>query len=68
MSLKGGNSAQFDSHAAVEKIPDSLVKAIDGNAGMRRKFERLVRQAQVNLCFIVTVALFKGLPTLGRHL
>ena len=38
----------FDSHIAVDKIPDTLVRSTDGNDSMRRKFERLVRNAQVS--------------------
>ncbi len=38
----------FDTHKAVDQIPESLVKSIDGNAGMRKKFETLCRTAQVS--------------------
>lgn len=37
----------FDTHKAVETIPASLVKEIDGNDSMRKKMETLVRSAQV---------------------
>lgn len=37
----------WDSHKAVESIPDTLVRVIDGNDSMRRKFEELCRSAQV---------------------
>lgn len=37
----------WGSHKAVESIPDSLVKTIEGNDSMRRKFEALCRNAQV---------------------
>ncbi len=37
----------WDSHKASEKIPDVLVKSIEGNESMRRKFEMLCRTAQV---------------------
>jgi hypothetical protein len=31
----------------VDTIPESLVRSIDGNAGMRKKFEQVCREAQV---------------------
>jgi hypothetical protein len=37
----------WDSHRAVTSIPSSLVKEIDGNEGMRAKFEHLCRTSQV---------------------
>jgi coproporphyrinogen III oxidase len=37
----------WDSHRAVTSIPASLVKEIDGNEGMRAKFEHLCRTSQV---------------------
>jgi len=37
----------WDSHEAIEAIPESLVKTIDGNETMRRKFEQLCRRSQV---------------------
>ncbi len=37
----------WDSHKAVDSIPESLVRSIDGNAGMRKKFEQVCREAQV---------------------
>jgi coproporphyrinogen III oxidase len=40
----------WDSHQAIDEIPESLVKTIDGNESMRRKFEALCRSAQVNIC------------------
>ena len=39
----------WDSHKAIESIPDSLVRTIDGNESMRRKFENLCRTAQVSI-------------------
>jgi hypothetical protein len=39
----------WDTHKAVDSIPESLVKTIDGNDGMRRRFEQLTRRAQVRL-------------------
>lgn len=38
----------WDSHKAVDSIPDALVKSIEGNDSMRRKFEMLCRSAQVS--------------------
>jgi len=37
----------WDSHEAIQSIPESLVKTIDGNETMRRKFEQLCRRSQV---------------------
>ena len=39
----------WDSHRAIDAIPESLVKSIEGNASMRRKFEELCRTAQVSI-------------------
>jgi coproporphyrinogen III oxidase len=44
------NVIGWDSHKAVDSIPDSLVRTIDGNAGMRKKFEQLCRNAQADIC------------------
>ena len=38
----------FDSHNAVESIPETLVRSIDGNDSMRKKVEVLLRNAQVS--------------------
>lgn len=40
----------WDSHKAIDDIPDSLVKTIEGNDGMRRRFEQMCRSAQVSIC------------------
>ena len=40
----------WDSHQAIDEIPESLVRTIDGNDSMRRKFEALCRGAQVCHC------------------
>jgi hypothetical protein len=40
----------WDSHKAIDAIPDSLVRTIDGNESMRRKFEALCRNAQASIC------------------
>ena len=37
----------WDSHQAIQSIPESLVKTIDGNESMRKKFEQLCRRSQV---------------------
>ena len=37
----------WDSHKAIDSIPETLVRTIDGNDSMRRKFELLCRTAQV---------------------
>lgn len=38
----------WDSHKAIDQIPESLVRSIDGNESMRRKFEAACRNAQVS--------------------
>ena len=48
-SLQSKPAIGWDSHEAVKAIPASLVKEIDGNAGMRAKFEQLCRKSQVSL-------------------
>jgi len=40
----------WDSHKAIDSIPDSLVNEIEGNDSMRRKFEALCRGAQNDIC------------------
>lgn len=40
----------WDSHKAIEEIPESLVNVIEGNESMRRKFEALCRGAQNSIC------------------
>lgn len=40
----------WDSHKAIDEIPQSLVNAIEGNESMRRKFEQLCRNAQNSIC------------------
>ena len=37
----------WDSHQAIDEIPESLVNTIEGNESMRRKFEAACRNAQV---------------------
>lgn len=46
-NASGKDDIGWDSHRAVHAIPDSLVKEIDGNEGMRAKFEHLCRTSQV---------------------
>merc|ERR1719498_483622 len=43
----------WDSHRAIDSIPDSLVNEIEGNDSMRRKFERACREAQQQICSAV---------------
>jgi coproporphyrinogen III oxidase len=40
----------WDSHTAIDSIPESLVKTIEGNDSMRRKFELACRTAQAEIC------------------
>jgi len=40
----------WDSHKAIDDIPESLVNVIEGNESMRRKFEALCRGAQNSIC------------------
>jgi hypothetical protein len=42
-------AVDWDTHKAVEDIPESLTKTIEGNDSIRRKFETLLRKAQVNV-------------------
>ncbi len=49
----GKDAPGFDTHKAVESIPDSLVRTIDGNDSMRKRFETLVRSAQVRLSTLI---------------
>jgi hypothetical protein len=44
-------AVDWDTHKAVEDIPESLTKTIEGNDSIRRKFERLLRKAQVNITY-----------------
>ena len=50
----------WDSHKAIDAIPDSLVRTIDGNDSMRRKFEELCRNAQVSLYYYLTYTILFG--------
>lgn len=57
VSLRGGlrmsdNSSGlgWNSHQAIDEIPESLCKTIDGDDSMRRRFEALCRQAQMKIC------------------
>jgi coproporphyrinogen III oxidase len=46
------NELSWDSHSAVDEIPESLVRpgdGPDGNAPMRAKFEKMCREAQVSI-------------------
>lgn len=46
-TAKTSDKIGWDSHTAIDSIPDSLVREIDGNESMRRKFEQVCRNAQV---------------------
>ena len=48
-ATKAEQSIGWDSHKAIDAIPESLVRTIDGNESMRRKFEALCRTQQVNI-------------------
>ncbi len=48
----GKSGFGWDSHVAVQSIPESLVKEIDGNESMRSRFEQMCRKSQVNFCTI----------------
>jgi hypothetical protein len=41
------DKVEWDSHKAVDEIPETLVRSIDGNASIRRRFELVCRSAQV---------------------
>lgn len=45
-----GSGIGWDSHKAIDQIPDTLVNAIDGNESMRAKFEQLCRRSQASIC------------------
>jgi len=49
-SVRSSESIDFNSHFAIDELPDSLVKDVDGNETVRRRFEELVRNAQNKLC------------------
>jgi glyoxylate carboligase len=57
--MKAGSSDEsgigWNSHTAVDAIPDSLIKSIEGNQSMRRKFEELCRTAQVKIQYFLKV-------------
>lgn len=40
----------WNSHQAIDTIPETLVNAIEGNESMRRKFEEVCRNAQSKIC------------------
>ncbi|CAM9150058.1 unnamed protein product [Hapterophycus canaliculatus] len=43
-------SIGWDTHKAVEDVPQSLVRELEGNDSMRSKFEALCRKAQNDIC------------------
>lgn len=42
-------AGSFGNHQAVDTIPDTLVRSLEGSDGMRRKVESLCRNAQVRI-------------------
>lgn len=72
LSSQSSSSIGWDSHKAVDSIPDSLVRTIDGNAGMRKKFEQVCREAQVKLQYITDQSSIQHFPDtfslLGKYL
>ena len=44
-----GPSIGWDSHKPVDAVPESLVRGVEGNESMRRRFEKACRDAQVRL-------------------
>lgn len=46
-STTQGKNISWDSYKAVDEIPESLVKTIDGNQSIRKKVETLLRKSQV---------------------
>jgi hypothetical protein len=48
-----GPSIGWDSHQAVSEAPESLVRGIEGNESMRRRFEQACRAAQVGWGWVV---------------
>jgi hypothetical protein len=46
-SLKGPTLQSFDPHKSLDYIPDTLLKDIDGNDSIRKRFETVLRSAQV---------------------
>ncbi|CAM9751067.1 unnamed protein product [Ascophyllum nodosum] len=43
-------SIGWDTHKAVDEVPQSLVRELEGNDSMRAKFEALCRKAQNDIC------------------
>eukprot|EP00953_Heterococcus_sp_UTEX-ZZ885_P041806 21307-Heterococcus_DN1.PRE.2 len=40
----------WHTHKAVDAVPDSLTRELDGNDSMRKRFEKLCREAQDDIC------------------
>ena len=40
----------WDSHVPIASAPDSLVRGVEGNESMRRRFEAMCRDAQNSIC------------------
>ena len=47
---KPGSELSWDSHSYVDDAPDTLVRGVEGNESMRRKFELMCREAQDKIC------------------
>lgn len=45
-----GGELSWDSHSYIDSAPDTLVKGVEGNESMRRKFEAMCRVAQDKIC------------------
>jgi len=43
-------SIGWDSHVPIEAAPESLVRGVEGDEGMRRRFEAMCREAQTKIC------------------
>ena len=43
----------WDDHVAIPEAPDTMVKGVEGNDSMRRKFEQMLREAQNKICSAV---------------
>ena len=53
---KPGSELSWDSHSYVDDAPDTLVRGVEGNESMRRKFELMCREAQDKICKAIVYA------------
>jgi len=44
------STSEWSTHTAVDSVPESLCTELDGNEGMRRKMEQMLRKAQDKIC------------------